>query len=462
MKKLYILGLSLMTVGAIDAQTYLTKDFEDQNVNSGGFTSQVVVGTADWVSQLYNNNNFAKISNYDGTNNNVSECWYISPLVDLSVATSPVFSFRSSANFSGSQLEVFMSTDYDGTSAPSSATWTTLSAPLSTGNYTWVNSGEIALTGTNATTYFAFKYTGTSTDGKTWQIDDLFVGEAGSAPVPAAPVEKTITEIQSTLSGADSSYYHDTIVTTSGIVTAINTNNGSRLGYYIQDGLGAWTGIYVYDPSSTCSRGDSLTITGKVSERKGIATDDETQTQISDISSTVVVSSANDVPATLIATYPASYEEYESVLVRFVNANCTAGVDQYGNFRVDDGSGYGEVSDNLYAYSPSVGTSYNITGVVQYFLYFTVAPRDANDISVYTSITENNAVLSNVYPNPSVNGNVTIEVKENTSLVVLDLLGNVVVSNSLNTGLNSIDVSSLAAGNYILKVGSSVQQLMVK
>lgn len=452
-----------MTVGAISAQAYLGKDFEDQNINSGGFTTQVVVGTADWVNQSYSNNNFAKMTNYSGGANTASEAWYITPAVDLSAATSPILSFANSSNYSGADIEVFVSTDYDGTSAPNSATWTALTANLSTGAYAWVNSGEIALTATTATTYFGFKYTGTANDGKTWQIDSIFVAEAGTpfettvagGGSSSSPVVKTITEIQSHLSSADSSYYVDSTVTTSGVVTAINYYNGVRKGYYLQDGVGAWTGIYIYNPSSTCSRGDSVTVTGTVDEYQEV-------TQISNVTNTVIGSSLNDVAPTLIATYPTSFEEYESVLVKVVNANCTVATDSYGNFQVDDGSGYVKVTDALFAYTPSVGTAYNITGILQYYLYFKLAPRDANDISAYTSVKENSSVLTNVYPNPIVNGYVTVEISESTDLVVMDLLGNVVLSQPLFNTVNTIDVSNLAAGNYMLKVGTNVQQLMVK
>lgn len=461
MKKLYILGLSLISVGAISAQAYLGKDFEDQDINSGGFTTQVVTGTADWYSQEYSNNNFAKMTNFSGGSNSASESWFITPVVDLSVATAPILSFGSSSNYTGADLEIFVSTDYDGTSAPSSATWTALTANLSTGSFDWVNSGEIALSATTSTTYFGFKYTGSASDGKTWQIDSIFVAEAGTpfentviGTPPAPAVEKTITELQSNVSSADISYYKDSVVTTTGIVTAINLYNGAVKGYFLQDGVGAWTGIYVYDPSNTVSRGDSVTVTGTVDEYQEV-------TQISNVTSAVVVSSLNDVAPTLIATYPTSYEEYESVLVKVINANCTAATDTYGNFQADDGSGYVKVNDALFAYTPSVGTAYNITGIMQYYLYFKLAPRDANDISVYTSLKENNAILTNVYPNPT-SGIVNIEVTENTELVVLDLLGNIVISQSLTSTLNTVDVSMLAAGNYILKVGSSVQQLIVK
>ncbi len=455
-----------MAIGAVNAQAYLGKDFEDQDVNSGGFTTQVVTGTLDWGIQEFSNNNFAKMSNFSGGTSNESESWYITPAVDLSSATSPIFSFANSANFAGADLEVFMSTDYDGTSAPSSASWSAMTANLSTGSYEWVNSGELSVSSTSATTYFAFKYTGTANDGKTWQVDSVFVAEAGTVfentviGTPATASEKTIYEIQSNTINGDESFYVDSVVTTGGIVTAVNIFQGDQKGYYIQSGVGSYSGIYVFDGNNTVVKGDSVIVTGTVDEFFA-------STQIGFVTNLSIVSNFNDVPVTLLSTAGVAQEEYESVLCQVVNANCTALPNNFDEWKVDDGSGEVFVADFLFLYSPTLGTAYNVTGVVAFaFSEWKLYPRDGNDVTVYNgqpvSINENNEVLTAVYPNPVANGNVTIEVTENTSLVVLDLLGNVVLTNALVSGVNTINVADLAAGNYIVKVGTSVQQLMVK
>ena len=214
----------------------------------------------------------------------------------------------------------------------------------------------------------------------------------------------------------------------------------------------------MFDGNSAVQRGDSVTLTGTVDEYFE-------QTQLGFVSNVTVVSQFNDVPATLISTASVANEEYEYVLCKLVNGACGSlptGA-TYNEWDINDGSGVTSVDDFLFFYTPTVGTAYNVTGIVSYsFSEWKIFPRDGNDVSVYTSIEENNSILTNVYPNPTANGNVTVEVSENTSLVVLDLLGNVVLSNSLLSGLNTVNVSNLAAGNYILKVGTSVQQLMVK
>ena len=63
-------------------------------------------------------------------------------------------------------------------SLPASATWIPLSATLSTGGFEWASSGAIDLSsfaGTN--TYLAFKYTGTNSDGKTWELDNITINK---------------------------------------------------------------------------------------------------------------------------------------------------------------------------------------------------------------------------------------------------------------------------------------------
>lgn len=290
------------------------------------------------------------------------------------------------------------------------------------------------------------------------QIDSMVVKKGAFVP-PPAPSTKSIYEIQSNTTDGDLSYYEDSVVNTGGIVTALNILNGVQKGYYIQSGVGAYSGIYVFDGVNTVAKGDSITLTGTVDEYYNA-------TQLGYISNVTVVSQYNDVPVTLLSTAGVASEMYESVLCQVINANCTALPDNYGEWTVNDGSAALLIGDFLFPYTPSIGTAYNVTGIATYaFSAWKIYPRDGNDISEYTtpvSISENNSVLTNIYPNPTTSGIVNIEVTENTELVVIDLLGNVVLSKSLNNTLNTVDVSTLAAGNYILKVGTSVQQLMVK
>lgn len=108
-------------------------------------------------------------------------------------------------------------------------------------------------------------------------------------------------------------------------------------------------------------------------------------------------------------------------------------------------------------------------------LYIGGSFREANGIAVnnicmYDSaaagINEvNNEIITQVYPNPSssiVNFNIHFRHGNNNigTLQITDLMGKDIIEQTFHTGVNSIDVSSLAKGMYIYKVSggnSSVQ-----
>ncbi len=157
----------------------LTKNFQDQSITSGGWTTQLVTGTYNWTTsdQGSPGNFYAKMSNYTGSANVASEAWLISPAVDLSTSTNSTLNFRNAYKYVGDPLEVYVSTNYDGISAPSTATWTQLGVNLSTGNFLWEFGGPVSLNsyiGSNAV-YIAFKYTGTNSSGSTWEVDDIVI-----------------------------------------------------------------------------------------------------------------------------------------------------------------------------------------------------------------------------------------------------------------------------------------------
>ncbi len=114
----------------------VTKDFQDQSITSGGWTTQVVTGTLNWTTsdQGSTGNFYGMMKNWDGVQNIASEAWFISPALDFSSSTNPVFDFRNAYNYTGNALQVKISTNYDGVSSPASATWNNLSVQLSPGS----------------------------------------------------------------------------------------------------------------------------------------------------------------------------------------------------------------------------------------------------------------------------------------------------------------------------------------
>jgi len=154
------------------------KNFEDNSITSGGWTVQTPVGSISWHVANFSNNNYANMSNYVAPNNLAAESWLISPSYDFSNSSAPTLQFKSAYKYNGPTMEVLVSTDYDGVSAPSTATWTPLSPTLSPGNFTWTNSGVVSLSAyLQPSVYIAFKYTGSTSDGSTWEVDDINISK---------------------------------------------------------------------------------------------------------------------------------------------------------------------------------------------------------------------------------------------------------------------------------------------
>ncbi len=150
--------------------------------NLGVFSSYSVIGdnqTWEYSSQY----DAAVMSGYDD-GNYANEDWMISQAIDLSGFSDLVLNFRHAWNYSTSNgindVEVYICSDYDGTSNPNtSGTWTKLNGinyPPGN-NWTWVDSGDIDVSafGGNSNVFLAFKYTSSSSDGCTWEIDKISI-----------------------------------------------------------------------------------------------------------------------------------------------------------------------------------------------------------------------------------------------------------------------------------------------
>ncbi|MGB0136697.1 MAG: phospholipase D-like domain-containing protein [Flavobacteriales bacterium] len=186
--------------------------------------------------------------------------------------------------------------------------------------------------------------------------------------VASAFSAQTIQEIQGE---ADASPFENQTVTTSGVVTAT-----SGIGYYIQDGAGPWSGIYVYDDGAPAI-GDHVTVTANVAEYYEL-------TELDFVESLIINSSDNPLPEPeMLSTADVADEQWEGVLVRVEGATCTNTDLGFGEFELDDGSGPCRVDDALYLYTPTAGTVYAVTGPQTYtFGNYKILPRSEADISI--------------------------------------------------------------------------------
>lgn len=158
---------------------------EGFDTDLGNWTGYTVTGDQVWEWASFGiPPGCAKMNGYDG-GAQINEDWLISPAINLSTFATVFFSFDHARNYGSNEgLFVLISTDYDGSSDPSTnGTWNDVTSSFTfpdPGTWDFSPAGEIDATEYNgANTYFAFKYT-SGDDAATWEIDNVLIyGESG-------------------------------------------------------------------------------------------------------------------------------------------------------------------------------------------------------------------------------------------------------------------------------------------
>lgn len=207
-----------------------------------------------------------------------------------------------------------------------------------------------------------------------------------------------IRDIQYTTAEDGASPLNGQTVTISGTVTGFNSDK-----FYIQDAEAAWSGLYIYNTNSswTPALSDNVTVTGAISEYNGLT----------ELTPTEIINNGASTPINGLALASISEiaEPYESVLVT-VTGTCT-NIGGAKKWTISDGTSI--VVFGL-TYTPTVGTSYTVTGIVDWFGQdgiWELKPRSESDIvagaSVPSITISNPANGSTVY---SASVNATVEV----------------------------------------------------
>ena len=158
------------------------KNFDNGEIDSEGWNQYNVLGSDIlWGTSSSGGaaSDYAVIRNYLDGVNVPCENWMVSSKIDLNGISSPQLSFGNDVNYSGDPLQLLISTDYDGTSIPNAqGTWIDISASVSwdpnPNGWGFENTGDIDLSQFSGQTItMAFKYTGSSSGGSTWEIDDI-------------------------------------------------------------------------------------------------------------------------------------------------------------------------------------------------------------------------------------------------------------------------------------------------
>lgn len=184
------------------------------------------------------------------------------------------------------------------------------------------------------------------------------------------PFVASIADVQGT--GSASPYAGYSVIT-HGVVTGVYGTC-----FTLQDGTGARSGLWARGLTAP-AKGDSVTVRGTVSESYGVVYIGTTI-----LTGAVVESTTPGVgvpEAAVVSTAVSSSEDYEGVLARVEDAVCTDADVGGGAWEVDDGSGAVLIGDLGYAFTASLGTSYDVTGPVIFVDgSFALEPEDAFDI----------------------------------------------------------------------------------
>jgi hypothetical protein len=209
-------------------------------------------------------------------------------------------------------------------------------------------------------------------------------------------------------------------VSTTGIVTA---NFGSS--YFIQDGTGGWNGLFIYESGRNPSIGDSIILTGKISEYYN-------KTEMSNITDYYFISGNHALPEPVVVTTGNVQEEHESILITVKNATCTDDnypADHY-MWSINDGSGILKVHNtSVFEYEPTEGISYDVTGPVNWdFGEWKIELRFESDVSGGSD--EEGPLLVEV--TPVISTNVKVMFNEEVEAATAEDVANYSINNGVN------------------------------
>jgi len=153
---------------------------DNTDLDIAGWSNFSEVGSELWTEQVYSGNGYTEFSSYF-TGDDVNIGWLVSHGINMDTQENEFLNFKNAQHHLDSAdntLEVFVSTDYDGSNVLT-ATWVPVSANLASMSDSWyafVDSGLIDISNYTGTLYVGFKVTGSGTntimDGA-YQLDDF-------------------------------------------------------------------------------------------------------------------------------------------------------------------------------------------------------------------------------------------------------------------------------------------------
>tara|TARA_B100000795_G_scaffold88056_1_gene64045 strand:- start:504 stop:2702 length:2199 start_codon:yes stop_codon:yes gene_type:complete len=262
-------------------------------------------------------------------------------------------------------------------------------------------------------------------------------------------LELTISEIQGMI---DSSPYEGQSVSTSGTITAVTSD-----GYFIQDAIEAWSGIFVYDSVNVVEIGYEIYLDAEVAEYYGM-------TQLKNVSSFIYLPTLPVGLLLPLTILPPSWiiEEYEGCLVT-ISGVCSSENNEYGEamFMVGfEGENF-QTNDLIYLYDFEQSIYYEVTGVVEYsFGAYKLCPRSVDDVSATVSVKEIDASTTSI---KMINNVLELEstIVGNQEFKIYNILGETLLQGMFDTEL-SMPMYHLQSATYIVRVGNYSQMVIVQ
>jgi hypothetical protein len=218
-------------------------------------------------------------------------------------------------------------------------------------------------------------------------------------------------------------------------------------GYFVQDAVAAWGGIWVADILNLVLEGNGVKVDGTIQEINDVTTINAAKVQI-------VNPPVSITPILLGSPEAAKSEQYESVLVKIAGARFQGSQNLDGSWPIKTTeTNRVFVSNLMFQYSPMEGHFYNVTGIVNgNQSNYRIEPRKEADIVDLTStpVVSFDKQKLDVYPNPfSDHLNITNSDKL-TRLTITDLTGRIVLDVAHPQSL--IKTANLMEGIYIIRV----------
>ncbi len=277
------------------------------------------------------------------------------------------------------------------------------------------------------------------TGNSTWS----FTTGAGNSYIP-------IHDIQYTTDPSGNSPLNGHVVKIKGVVMYKFYEGGTDYqGFFIQDDVGAWNGIYVSDPDNDdVSVGETATVAGTVAETDGI-------TQITDVLFKYHHSYGGTLYDPEVISLASKEEKYESVLVKVEDVTCTNPDIGDGEWVISDASSnIGVIGSHFYVYSPVQDEAFaSITGIYFNEDDILIEPRSADDFEAApTNIRKTDKNTLSIGPNPVVNTMVISAQKPIARVQIINYVGQTIEDRMVTGERVTVPVNGMTKGIYLVRV----------